>query len=216
MVALGKWTAHVVLMNVALQVWSRVVTRRFGVTHERDWATGERAHGKANGMLFGFQPSIFLFFLLAAFAPRAEALLVTGSLFDFSGSVDVKVTYHGGTLTFTMEQGVTAPRKIAVRINNDWYTRVLHVLTNPIEQDAPQPTDANVYAINPGDSVPAELPAGKTVYYFKPGQHDLPRGLWLDVDLGTECARDRVQLDQGQTKRAICSMGKRYTQVVDS
>lgn len=140
-------------------------------------------------------------------------------LFDFAGSVDVQVTYNGGTvtsydirplsygitatqagntLTFRMEQGSVAPRKLVLRINDDWYTKVLHILTNPLEEGAPQLTDANVYAIDPGQPVPAELPAGKTVYYFKPGQHDLPRGLWLDVDLGAQYSIGRIQLDQGQ------------------
>jgi len=148
------------------------------------------------------------------------------ALFDFEGSVEVRVLYRAGkvrafdirplsygiqakldrnTLTFTVRQVPEAPRKIVVRINDDWYTGVLHLLTNPPERDAPRLTDAHVYAVEPGEPAPAELPAGKTVYYFKPGLHELSRGLWLEVDLGGVQMIDRVQLEQG-----ALSMSKRY------
>ncbi len=142
------------------------------------------------------------------------------ALFDFDGSADLRVVYRSGeirafdirpisygiqatqegnTLTFTVRQVPEAPRKIVVRINDDWYAGVLHLLSNPPERDAPRLTDAHVYAVEPSEPAPVELPAGKTVYYFKPGLHELPRGLWLDVDLGDVHTIDRVQLEQGKS-----------------
>ncbi len=144
--------------------------------------------------------------------------------FDFSGSVEIKVTYNGGTvssydirpwsyginatqsgntLTFPIMQDPNAPRKIVVRINNDWETEVLHINTNLPETDAPSVSASNVYAINPGDPIPYELPAGKNTYYFKPGAHTLPSGLWLELDLGASYSIDKIGLNQGNYQTNI-------------
>jgi hypothetical protein len=138
--------------------------------------------------------------------------------FDFSGSVDIKVTYNtgtissfdirpwsygvkavqaGNTLTFTVNQDNNSPRKLVVRINNSWDTEVLHILTNTPETGAPLPGNTNVYTINPGDPIPYNLPAGKNTYYFNPGVHTLPGGLWVEVDMGATYTIDHLMLSQG-------------------
>ncbi|MFA5687604.1 MAG: Ig-like domain-containing protein [Kiritimatiellales bacterium] len=138
--------------------------------------------------------------------------------FDFSGSVEMKVTYNGlilstneirplsygistekngKTLSFTMTQTPDSPRKLVLRVNDSWDTGVLHILTNPPETDAPSVNDSNVYLINPGDPVPQALPEGKDTYYFQPGNHTLPRGLWVDVDLKAVHPVDGIALVQG-------------------
>lgn len=138
--------------------------------------------------------------------------------FDFAGTAEIKVTYNGGsvnsydirpwsyginatqsgsTLTFSIAQNTAAPRKIVVRINNNWETDVLHIVTNMPETGAPSVSASNVYAIEPGDPIPYELPAGKNTYYFKPGLHTLPRGLWLELDLGASYSINKISLNQG-------------------
>ncbi|UKS27006.1 glycosyl hydrolase family 28 protein [Paenibacillus sp. HWE-109] len=138
-------------------------------------------------------------------------------IFDFSGTIDVKVAYHGGrvncydirpnsygidaaqvgnTLTFSTTQNEDSPRKIVIRINDSWNTEDLHILTNPLETDVPSECAPNVHLIHPGDAIPLQLPEGKDTYYFKPGQHTLPQGSWLEVDLGAEYMIDRFDLRQ--------------------
>lgn len=138
-------------------------------------------------------------------------------LFDFSGSMDVKVTYHGGTmncydirpssygihavqigntLTFSTTQDEDSPRKIVIRINDSWNTENLHILTNPLETDVPSESAPNVHLIHPGDEIPLQLPEGKDTYYFKPGLHTLPKGSWVEVDLGDAYTIDRIDLGQ--------------------
>jgi hypothetical protein len=139
--------------------------------------------------------------------------------FDFSGTVDVKVDYNPATVSsyeirplsydvnavhngqviiFCLTQDPDSPRKLVVRVNESWDTEVLHILTNPPETNEPASNDSNVYVIDPGDEVPNVLPEGKGTYYFKPGVHTLPKGLWLDVDLQTVHSIDRVVLNQGR------------------
>lgn len=138
--------------------------------------------------------------------------------FDFSGTVDIKVTYNvgvinsydirpvsygikatpnGNTLEFSVTQNYLAPRKIVVRINNSWETEVLHITTNFPETDVPSENASNVYVINPGDPIPLRLPEGKDTYYFKQGLHTLPVGLWVEVDLGAIYPINRFELYQG-------------------
>ena len=138
--------------------------------------------------------------------------------FDFSGTVDVKITRNNGpintfdirplsygvsasqdqnTLTFSLAQDLTAPRKVVVRINDSWETEVLHLLTNLPKIDGPSENSANVLSINPGDPVPHKLPDGKDTYYFKAGNHTLPKGLWVELDLGATYSLDRFDLHQG-------------------
>lgn len=138
--------------------------------------------------------------------------------FDFSGTVDFKVAYNpaavssyeirpisygvsalqdGQTITFPLTQDMDSPRKLVLRVNDSWDSDVLHILTNPPETNAPAMTDPNVHVVNPGEPVPNILPGGKDTYYFKPGIHDLPKGLWVDVDLQTVHSIDRIVLNQG-------------------
>lgn len=144
--------------------------------------------------------------------------------FDFSGTIDIQITYNGGnissydirpisykvnaiksnnTLTFSITQDNTAPRKMVVRINNNWETEVLHILTNLPEKDAPSVSGSNVLAIDPGDPIPYKLPAGKDTYYFKPGLHNLPKGLWVEVDLGASHSINKIGLNQGSYRTNI-------------
>ncbi len=129
-------------------------------------------------------------------------------IFDFTGTIAMRVTYKNGTLndnytiapasynvtsereadtvTFTLTQSESAPRKVVFRPENEWEAEVLHILTNTPEDEYKQdPTADNVYVIEEGDEIPLILPEGKTVYYFKKGTHQLPGGYWVDLDLGS-------------------------------
>ncbi len=139
--------------------------------------------------------------------------------FDFNGKVDLKVTYlagtiasydlrptsygitpaqSGNTLYFSLTQNESSPRKLVLRINNSWEEDVLHIVTNPIEDNAVSETASNVYVIEPDENIPLRLPAGKDTYYFKPGVHELPRGMWIELDLGAVYSLDRLTLNQGK------------------
>jgi len=104
--------------------------------------------------------------------------------FDFSGTVEVSVTYtkaaiktarirplsygmephlrHGDTLTFTL----TEPRDLSIEVNGDIFDN-LQLFTNPIEA-GPSPDDPNVIYFGPGvHTTPGgtlPVPSGKTVY----------------------------------------------------
>jgi hypothetical protein len=141
--------------------------------------------------------------------------------FDFNGKVDMKIVYQKSTLNsykitpeaynitskkevntiyFTIEQNSKAPRKIVLRPNGDWEKNVLHIMTNPMETSAPKTTDSNVYVINPGSEIPRVLPEGKSVYYFKPGNHTLPRGSWVDFDFGKAITINKFDFITGVEK----------------
>lgn len=133
------------------------------------------------------------------------ASLVT---FDFTGTVGIRVTYNGGalfpgryvispesysikstqkgnTVTFTVTQDESSPRKIVFRPQGEWNTETLHILTNvPEKTDKHSRTDENVYVVEPDSNIPLYLPQGKDTYYFKKGIHTLPKGYWADIDLG--------------------------------
>lgn len=148
-------------------------------------------------------------------------------VFDFTGTIALRVTYKNGTLndnyviapasynvaserdtntvTFTLTQSETAPRKVVFRPENEWEAEVLHILTNTPEDEYKQdPTAANVYVIEEGDEIPLRLPEGKTVYYFKKGTHNLPDGYWVELDLGSVKELSRYEIitptaDEGMT-----------------
>jgi len=124
--------------------------------------------------------------------------------FSFSGSVEIRAVFNKGDLStaaivpksygidtqptgneliFNVYQDLNAPRKIVIRPNSNWEEDVLHILTNPPEDNAPSAMDPAVLSIEPGDPIPEFLPVGKTTYYFKPGIHRLPQGIWVDIDL---------------------------------
>ena len=151
--------------------------------------------------------------------------------FDFDGEVDVRATFRegelktwtlspatyriparqeGNTLFFSIAQDVSAPRKIVIRVNDNWEEHCLHLLSNPPEQYAPQLTDANVHVIEPGQEIPRSLPPEKTVYYFQPGIHVLPRGAWLDVDLGAVKRVDRFEMHSGPVTPYLVPGGQNY------
>lgn len=140
------------------------------------------------------------------------------ALFDFVGTVEVKVVLNAApinsfdlrpksyrvvatregaqTLLFSLSQSEAAPRKVVLRVNDSWDAQVLHIMTNPIEKNAPSISAANVHVVKPGDLAPRELPPGKDTYYFSPGLHYLPKGLWAEIDLGTSIALDQFELEQ--------------------
>ncbi|QJD87459.1 discoidin domain-containing protein [Cohnella herbarum] len=143
--------------------------------------------------------------------------------FDFNGTVEIKVVYaigtvssydlrptsygltpavSGNTLIFPVTQNESSPRKIVLRINNGWENEVLHIVTNPIETGAVSDAASNVYVIGPSDEIPLRLPAGKDTYYFKPGVHHLPRGMWVELDLGAFYSIDKLVLNQGKAGAA--------------
>lgn len=138
--------------------------------------------------------------------------------FDFTGRVDVRVTYkkgpiesydirptslgieavqEGNTLSFSMEQDSNMPKKLVIRINDSWDSECLHIVTNQIERDIPSKEADHVYVIAPGDEIPLQLPSGKDTYYFEKGVHNLPKGLWVELDLQRESIVDRFELTQG-------------------
>lgn len=104
--------------------------------------------------------------------------------FDFSGTVDVSVTFNHGRidvarvrplsygiqpkvgrskLTFTLSQ----PRNLSIEVNGDIFHN-LQLFANPIEEWRPDPKDTNVIYFGPGlHELPRDrmrVPSGKTVY----------------------------------------------------
>lgn len=102
--------------------------------------------------------------------------------FDFSGEVDVKITYTKGDidkarirpLSYGIEPDVdgdclrftlTEPRKVVVEVNDELFD-CLHLLANPVDENAPDPDDPDVVYFGPGlhtgEGVTVE--SGQTVY----------------------------------------------------
>lgn len=130
------------------------------------------------------------------------------TVFDFTGTVGVRVTYQKGslskggyaispasykiksiqdenTVTFTLTQDAESPRKVVFRPAGEWEAQTLHIMTNvPEGTGAVNKTADNVYVVAAGEDVPRFLPAGKDTYYFEKGIHSLPGGWWADIDLG--------------------------------
>lgn len=130
------------------------------------------------------------------------------AMFDFTGTVGLRVTYNKGNLseggyvigpdsygiksvqngnvvTFTLKQNSDSPRKVVFRPAGEWEAKTLHIMTNvPEGAAAVNKATENVLSISPGDEIPLRLPEGKTTYYFEPGMHSLPGGYWADIDLG--------------------------------
>jgi hypothetical protein len=102
--------------------------------------------------------------------------------FDFSGSVDVSITYNRGniestrirplsysitptvksnTITFSLSQ----PHNISVEVNGDIFHN-LQIFANPVEVARPDPNDPNVIYYGPGIHQVGRVtvPSGKTVY----------------------------------------------------
>lgn len=104
--------------------------------------------------------------------------------FDFSGKVEVKVTYNKGAvdsarirplsygipfqlkgkeLTFTLDR----PCNLSVEVNGDIFHN-LHLFANPVEVDVPRKKDRNVVYFGPGYHTPKDgvvkVESGQTVY----------------------------------------------------
>ncbi|MBA4861015.1 right-handed parallel beta-helix repeat-containing protein [Streptomyces sp. PSKA54] len=106
------------------------------------------------------------------------------AMFDFSGTVEVEVTYNpgafekvrirpdsygikpevlGSTVRFTLDR----PRNVVVQVDDKIFD-CLHLLANPIEQDVPAEGDKNVMYFGPGFHTPPngelKVPSNTTVY----------------------------------------------------
>jgi len=118
--------------------------------------------------------------------------------FDMDGTVEVEVTYRGGSidsavirpqsynLSFhqagnTIRFLLDCPRKLSIEINGERFNN-LHLFANPLEQDAPNPEDRNVLVVKPGIHRtehllrPLTTPSQETgaepdILYFLPGVH---------------------------------------------
>ena len=138
-----------------------------------------------------------------------EPYIASLVLFDFMGTVGVRVTYRNGdleeggyvispasygvkskqesnTVTFTLTQDAESPRKVVFRPEGEWEEETLHIMTNvPEGEEKVDEKASNVYVVEAGAEVPRILPEGKDTYYFKKGIHTLPAGYWVDIDLGS-------------------------------
>ncbi|WP_461071931.1 glycosyl hydrolase family 28 protein [Streptomyces pseudoechinosporeus] len=115
---------------------------------------------------------------------RHQAQNSSMAAFDFSGTVEVEVTYTkggfekarirpdsygikpevlGSTLRFTLDQ----PRNLVVQLDDKIFD-CLHLLANPIEQNPPQQGDKKVMYFGPGlhthPDRTLKVPSGTTVY----------------------------------------------------
>jgi hypothetical protein len=111
--------------------------------------------------------------------------LASMSYFDFSGEVEITVTYNGGsiqtarirplfcniqpeingnTLTFKLNQ----PRNLSIEVNGDIFHN-LHLFANPVDNFKPDKEDKNLIYFGAGIHTPEKgsrfvIPSGKTVY----------------------------------------------------
>jgi len=154
------------------------------------------------------------------------------AVFDFDGEVDIKIVYNDekiakcdirphsykinalidnneNSVRFSMNQNNDAPKKVFIRINDDWETKCLHLLTNPVEKNSPDRGAGNIYVIEPGDEIPLVLPEGKDTYYFEKGVHILPQGMWAEIDLEESKPLDRFELLQDGFRLSDCYVGER-------
>ncbi|MFE9645068.1 glycosyl hydrolase family 28 protein [Streptomyces sp. NPDC006365] len=106
------------------------------------------------------------------------------AMFDFSGTVEVEVTYNpggiekfrvrpdsyditpevlGSTARFTLDR----PRNVVVQVDDKIFD-CLHLFANPLEQDVPAEGDKNVMYFGPGFHTPTDgvlkVPSNTTVY----------------------------------------------------
>ncbi|MBA2950135.1 glycosyl hydrolase family 28 protein [Streptomyces himalayensis] len=122
--------------------------------------------------------------LINPITARNEAPLSSMAAFDFSGTVEVEVTYNpggfekvrirpdsygikpevlGSTARFTLDR----PRNLVIQVDDKIFD-CLHLLANPIEQDPPQQGDKKVMYFGPGYHTRPDgkltVPDGTTVY----------------------------------------------------
>lgn len=122
--------------------------------------------------------------LIDAVTGRNQAQNSAMASFDFSGAVEVEVTYNPGgvekfrvrpdsygitpeVLGSTARFTLTEPRNLIVQVNDKTFD-CLHLFANPIEQDPPAEGDRKVMYFGPGlhthpDRV-LHVPSGTTVY----------------------------------------------------
>ena len=135
--------------------------------------------------------------------------------FDFSGEVEVSVTYNhgtietarvrplsyqiapkviGNTMTFTLNQ----PRNLSVEVNGDIFHN-LHLFANPVETFKPDPKDKKVIYFDPGIHTPEggriKVPSGTTLY--------LSGGAVLMGQILVDKVRDVKILGRGMVDRSI-------------
>jgi hypothetical protein len=106
------------------------------------------------------------------------------SYFNFSGKVEIAVTYNKGTIEAakvrplsygitpqvngnTMTFALNSPRNLSVEVNGDIFHN-LHLFANPVEEAVPSEKDKNVIYFGPGihrfEGNKLIVPSGKTVY----------------------------------------------------
>ena len=151
--------------------------------------------------------------------------------FDFSGTIEVRMKYNKGKLnkadlspqsygvqanirdnylSFTLTQDKNSPRKMIIRPNDLWEGEVLHLMTGLPEENVPNPKAGNVLLINPGDAIPRVLPQGKDTYYFAPGVHVLPAGVWVEYDAGSQIQVSSFDLISGGQREFLVPAGMNY------
>jgi hypothetical protein len=134
--------------------------------------------------------------------------------FDFSGSVDISVTYHGGAIQKarvrplsygitpevkdeTIAFSLTKPRNLSVEVNGDIFGN-LQLFANPIETSRPDPGSANVIYFAPGIHIIPDgtlrVPSNKTVYLAGGG---IVVGNILCDDVENVLITGRGMIDQG-------------------
>ncbi|MDR1121747.1 MAG: endo-polygalacturonase [Dysgonamonadaceae bacterium] len=137
------------------------------------------------------------------------------SYFDFSGEVEVSVTFNrgdirtarlrplsyniipkirGNTLTFKLEK----PRNLSIEVNGDIFHN-LHLFANPIDTFVPDKKDKNLIYLGPGIHQPEggkiSVPSGKTLY--------LSGGAVLMGQIRVENVRDVKILGRGIIDRSV-------------
>jgi hypothetical protein len=145
-----------------------------GIPHNDDFAVKMRASGGEWQELFEYSVPVDMH----------DVRHASMAYFDFAGTVEVSVTSNrgaietarirplscgitpvvkGSTLTFVLSK----PCNLSVEVNGDRFHN-LHVFTNPLETNVPDPGDPNVIYLKPGvHTFPhgvLEMPSGKTLY----------------------------------------------------
>jgi len=203
----GAWTVEV--RQKAKSAWIPLFVHAVKVGHQ------EPSEPLAKTVGLAYRDAVNASLVKLDFDGEAEfrATFQRGDVKEFvlsPASYHIPVQRDGRTFLFTVSQDIRAPRKIVLRVNGNWEEDCLHLITNPVEKDAPSENDAGVLAIEPGEEIPRVLPAGKRTYYFKPGLHRLPQGAWVELDLGAMQHLDRFDLESGPVRKFLVPGGQNY------